>query len=77
MPVSANAFTLPHTFLRQKPKEVFQDLAKAHFSGIHLALNYHGSRDFLLRQGPQLEYLQDGFHYYLPNLEAICFVIRS
>ena len=70
MPVSANAFTLPHTFLRQKPKEVFQDLAKAHFSGIHLALNYHGSRDFLLRQGPQLEYLQDGFHYYLPNLEA-------
>jgi hypothetical protein len=27
-------------------------------------LNYHASRDFLLRQGPQLEYLSDGFHYY-------------
>jgi hypothetical protein len=38
------------------------------FTGINLALNYHASRDFLLRQGPALEYLADGFHYYKPDL---------
>ncbi len=66
--MSANAFTLPYTFFRQEATEVFNELNSAHLTGINLALNYHGSRDFLLRQGPQLEYLADGFHYYLPDL---------
>ena len=63
----ANAFTLPYTFFRQDAFEVLSDLKRAGFTGINLALNYHASRDFLLRQGPQLEYLSDGFHYYLPD----------
>ena len=62
-----NAFTFPYTFFRQDATEVFRELKSAHLTGINLALNYHGSRDFLLRQGPQLEYLADGFHYYLPD----------
>ncbi|MEY2709789.1 MAG: hypothetical protein RL031_662 [Actinomycetota bacterium] len=63
----ANAFTLPYTFFRQDANEVLSELQAAGFTGINLALNYHASRDFLLRQGPQLEYLSDGFHYYLPD----------
>jgi hypothetical protein len=63
----ANAFTLPYTFFRQDAHEVLSELKAAGFTGINLALNYHASRDFLLRQGPQLEYLSDGFHYYLPD----------
>ncbi len=63
----ANAFTLPYTFFRQKPDQVFRELQAAGLTGINLALNYHSSRDFLLRQGPQLEYLSEGFHYYLPD----------
>ncbi len=63
----ANAFTLPYTFFRQDANEVLSELKAAGFTGINLALNYHASRDFLLRQGPQLEYLSDGFHYYLPD----------
>ena len=63
----ANAFTLPYTFFRQDAFEVLSELKHAGFTGINLALNYHASRDFLLRQGPQLEYLSDGFHYYLPD----------
>ena len=63
----SNAFTLPFTFYRQSAAEVLSELKSAGFSGINLALNYHASRDFLLRQGPQLQYLSDGFHYYLPN----------
>lgn len=63
----ANAFTLPYTFFRQDAFEVLSDLKRAGFTGINLALNYHASRDFLLRQGPQLEYLSDGFHYYHPD----------
>ena len=58
----ANAFTLPYTFFRQDAFEVLSDLKRAGFTGINLALNYHASHDFLLRQGPQLEYLSDGFH---------------
>lgn len=65
----SSAFTLPFTFYRQSAVEVFAELKAAGFSGINLALNYHASRDFLLRQGPQLQYLSDGFHYYLPNQE--------
>ena len=63
----ANAFTFPYTFFRQGAEQVLTELSKSGFTGINLALNYHGSRDFLLRQGPQLEYLADGFHYYLPD----------
>ncbi len=62
--VKSNAFTLPYTFFREPAAKVISDLKQSGLSGINLALNYHASRDFLLRQGPQLEYLSDGFHYY-------------
>jgi len=62
-----NAFAFTHSFTKGNPREVISDLQSHGFTGINLAMNYHGSRDFLLRQGPQLEYLKDGFHYYLPN----------
>lgn len=62
-----NAFTFPYTFFRQSAARVIPDLQSYGFTGINLALNYHASRDFLLRQGPALEYLADGFHYYTPN----------
>ena len=61
-----NAFAFTHSFTKGNPREVISDLQSHGFTGINLAMNYHGSRDFLLRQGPQLEYLKDGFHYYLP-----------
>ena len=64
-----NAFTFPYTFFRQSPATVIPELQEYGFTGINLALNYHASRDFLLRQGPALEYLVDGFHYYQPQLE--------
>ncbi len=63
-----NAFTFPFTFFRQPASVVIPELQGVGFTGINLALNYHASRDFLLRQGPALEYLADGFHYYQPNL---------
>ena len=71
-----NAFTFPYTFFRERASTVIPQLREVGFTGINLALNYHASRDFLLRQGPALEYLADGFHYYRPNhskypLEAI------
>jgi len=62
--VKSNAFTLPYTFFREPAAKVITDLKSHGLTGINLALNYHASRDFLLRQGPQLEYLSDGFHYY-------------
>ena len=62
--VKSNAFTLPYTFFREPAAKVISDLKSHGLTGINLALNYHASRDFLLRQGPQLEYLSDGFHYY-------------
>ncbi len=62
--IKSNAFTLPYTFFREPAVKVISDLKQSGLSGINLALNYHASRDFLLRQGPQLEYLSDGFHYY-------------
>lgn len=64
----SHVFTLPYTFFRQSPSEVIPELQASGLTGINLALNYHASRDFILRQGPQLEYLADGFHYYQPNL---------
>ena len=63
-PVKSNAFTLPYTFFREPAAQVISELKSIGLTGINLALNYHASRDFLLRQGPQLEYLSDGFHYY-------------
>lgn len=67
---SFNVFVFAQTFNRQKPKVVLADLQSAGLTGINLALNYHSSRDFLLRQGPHLEYLQEGFHYYFPNFSC-------
>lgn len=63
-----NAFTFPFTFFREPATKVIPDLQNYGFTGINLALNYHASRDFLLRQGPALEYLIDGFHYYRPDI---------
>lgn len=64
-----NAFTFPYTFFRERPDSVISELQGYGFTGINLALNYHASRDFILRQGPALEYLADGFHYYKPNFD--------
>ena len=66
----SNVFALPHTFFDQSPRRVIEELQAAGITGINLALNYHASRDFLLRQGPRLEYLKDGFHYYRPDLSS-------
>jgi len=63
-----NAFTFPYTFFREPASKVISELQEVGFTGINLALNYHASRDFLLRQGPELAYLADGFHYYKPDL---------
>lgn len=68
--LSFNAFVFAQTFNRQEPKVVLAELQGAGLTGINLALNYHSSRDFLLRQGPHLEYLQEGFHYYFPNFSS-------
>ena len=54
--LSFNVFVFAQTFNRQEPKVVLADLQSAGLTGINLALNYHSSRDFLLRQGPHLEY---------------------
>ena len=67
---SSHVFALPHTFLSGIPREIILELQDFGLTGVNLALNYHGSRDFLLRQGPRLEYLKDGFHYYKPNLDC-------
>ena len=64
----SHAFAFPYTFFRESANKVIPQLQGFGFTGINLALNYHASRDFLLRQGPQLEYLSDGFHYYKPDL---------
>ena len=67
--IKSNAFTLAYTFFREPAEKVIPELKSFGLSGINLALNYHSSRDLLLRQGPQLEYLSDGFHYYKSNYE--------
>lgn len=61
-------FAFPHTFHQRDHDRVITELQEAGATGVNLALNYHASRDFLLRQGPSLEYLADGFHYYKPDL---------
>lgn len=67
--IKSNVFTFPHTFFREPAEKIIPELKRYGLSGINLALNYHGSRDLLHRQGPQLEYLVDGFHYYKSNLD--------
>ena len=64
----SHAFALIHTFEGRDPTKVIEELQEFGLTGLNLALNYHASRDFLLRQGPRLEYLKDGFNYYLPNI---------
>ena len=64
----SHAFAFTHTFRDRDSRQVIDELQKSGLTGINLALNYHASRDFLIRQGPRLEYLKDGFHYYKPNL---------
>lgn len=64
----SHAFAFMHTFEREDPAQVIAELKSFGLTGVNLALNYHASRDFLLRQGPRLEYLKDGFNYFSPNL---------
>jgi len=64
---NSHAFAFMHTFERGEPFQIISELQEFGLTGLNLALNYHASRDFLLRRGPRLEYLQDGFNYYLPN----------
>ena len=59
IPINANAFTFPFTFINESAEKVIPELMGYGFSGVNLALNYHGSRDLLLRQGVQLKYLVD------------------
>lgn len=66
---ASQLFAFSHTFSGRNHSAVITELQKSGASGVNLALNYHASRDFLLRQGPTLEYLVDGFHYYLPSLD--------
>lgn len=63
----SHLFAFPHTFNQKDHARVIRELQLSGATGVNLALNYHASRDFLLRQGPSLEYLSDGFHYYKPN----------
>ena len=68
--IKSHAFAFAYTFFREPAEKVIPELKSYGFTGINLALNYHGSRDLLLRQGPQLEYLADGFHYYKSDTNA-------
>ena len=68
--IKSHAFAFAYTFFREPAEKVIPELKNYGFTGINLALNYHGSRDLLLRQGPQLEYLADGFHYYKSDAGA-------
>ena len=68
--IKSHAFAFAYTFFREPAEKVIPELKSYGFTGINLALNYHGSRDLLLRQGPQLEYLADGFHYYKSDPSA-------
>ena len=63
----AHAFAFMHTFEKSDPSQIISELQEFGLTGLNLALNYQSSRDFLLRRGQRLEYLQDGFNYYLPN----------
>ena len=67
--VSHNAFSFIHTFSSPaNPSVNINKLQESGLTGINLALNYHASRDFTLGSTPSLRYLEDGAHYYQPDL---------
>ena len=64
-----NAFAFIHTFSSpNNPAVNINNLQNSGLTGINLALNYHASRDFTLGSTPSLRYLEDGAHYYQPDL---------
>jgi hypothetical protein len=56
-----------HAFEKDNVNQVILKLKNGGFTGVNLALNYHASRDIFLSSGPELVYLEVGFHYYKPN----------
>ena len=67
--MSHNAFTFIHSFSSpNNPSVNINKIQDAGLTGINLALNYHASRDFTLGSTPSLKYLEDGAHYYQPDL---------
>jgi len=67
--VSHNAFAFIHSFSPpNNPSVNINKLQDSGLTGINLALNYHASRDFTLGSTPSLRYLEDGAHYYQPDL---------
>ncbi|MCX6425974.1 MAG: hypothetical protein NTV47_04395 [Actinobacteria bacterium] len=67
--MSHNAFAFIHTFSPPNDPAVnINKLQNSGLTGINLALNYHASRDFTLGSTPSLRYLEDGAHYYQPDL---------
>ena len=67
--MSHNAFSFIHTFSSPaNPSVNINKLQDSGLTGINLALNYHASRDFTLGSTPSLRYLEDGAHYYQPDL---------
>ena len=64
-----NAFSFIHTFSPpNNPAVNINKLENSGLTGINLALNYHASRDFTLGSTPSLRYLEDGAHYYQPDI---------
>ena len=67
--MSHNAFAFTHSFSPpNNPSVNINKLQDSGLTGINLALNYHASRDFTLGSTPSLRYLEDGAHYYQPDL---------
>jgi len=67
--LSHNAFAFTHTFSSpNNPAVNINKLQNSGLTGVNLALNYHASRDFTLGNTPSLRYLEDGAHYYQPDL---------
>lgn len=67
--MSHNAFAFIHSFSPpNNPSVNISKLQDSGLTGINLALNYHASRDFTLGSTPSLRYLEDGAHYYQPDL---------
>ena len=67
--VGHNAFAFIHSFSSpNNPAVNINKLQNSGLTGINLALNYHASRDFTLGSTPSLRYLEDGAHYYQPDL---------
>lgn len=67
--MSHNAFAFIHSFSPpNNPSININKLQDSGLTGINLALNYHASRDFTLGSTPSLRYLEDGAHYYQPDL---------